>query len=150
MSPSQVQERHRYYEENKGAILADIEAIGATATGEKWKIPGGTLSTLRHRWQKNPKSNIKTAWDKHEYYEKHKEEILHDLKVLGRKTTKEKWKLAASTLVTLLTRWRVPLEERVAPNGWLPQLPEFSNTWEPEVQVKWLEIYGKLYVKDSK
>lgn len=150
MSRAEIEERHKYYEQNKEAILADVKAMGVMATGEKWKIPGGTMSTLRRRWQKHtdtpkPSNNPKTAWEKHEYYEKHKEEILGDLKVLGSVATKQKWNLPPSTLNTLLTRWQVPLEEREPQNGGLPPLPLFNEAWDPEVQIKWLDVYAKIH-----
>lgn len=43
--------RHRYYEQYKEKIIADLCAIGRAATRKKWKIPsGGTLNGLEKRW----------------------------------------------------------------------------------------------------
>ena len=146
MTRAQVQERHRYYEDNKEAILTDLKSMGIPATAKKWKIPYATVNTLRRRWgaEDDPRGR-NTTWDKHEHYEKHKDEILRDLKLIGRKASKEKWKLPPSTLVTLLTRWGVPLEGRGPDNGGLPPLPPWNDKWDPEVQIKWLDTYGKIY-----
>jgi hypothetical protein len=29
-------------------------------------------------------------------------------------------------------------------NGRLPRFPEFTNSWDPSVQLKWLDVYGSL------
>lgn len=142
MTRQQVMEKHEYYEQNREAVLADMESLGIAATVKKWKISYSTLHTLKRRWLKDLPRSRKTAWAKHDYYEKHKDEILNDLKVLGRKATKEKWKLPPSTLTTLLSRWGEPVEPHE--NG-LPALPPWNDEWDPEVQVKWLDIYGKVY-----
>jgi hypothetical protein len=47
----QIQERHRYYEANKEAIIADLLSLGRAATKKKWGIPpGGTITSLEERW----------------------------------------------------------------------------------------------------
>ena len=75
MTRAQVQERHRYYEDNKEAILTDLKSMGIPATAKKWKIPYATVNTLRRRWgaEDDPRGR-NTTWDKHEHYEKHKDE----------------------------------------------------------------------------
>lgn len=46
-----IRERHRYYEDNKETIIADLLSIGRVATRKKWKIPAGaTLPGLEKRW----------------------------------------------------------------------------------------------------
>jgi hypothetical protein len=51
MNHRQIMERHKFYEDNKQAILADVQSIGRTATCRKWNIPSGSLSILLRRWQ---------------------------------------------------------------------------------------------------
>lgn len=144
MTGEEVREKHKFYEDNKKKILADLRHIGATAVVKKWGIPYATISTLKRRWL-GKNRNRPTQWAKHRYYEDHKDQILRDLHTLGRKPTKEKWKMPPSTLQTLLTRWGVdPLEERPSVANH-PLLPPWNDNWDKEVQVKWLDTYGKIY-----
>lgn len=87
------QERHRYYEENRGAILADIIAMGPEAARRKWKIPITSFAQITARWQKQGIQPGATM-DMSRYV--------------------------------------------------LPPFPEFSNNWETEVQLSWLETYRAL------
>jgi hypothetical protein len=43
-------ERHKYYEQNKDAIIADLLKQGRTATSKKWDIPTSSLFVLQNRW----------------------------------------------------------------------------------------------------
>ena len=105
-------------------------------------------------------SNIKES---HRYYEKNKEAIIADLLSTGRSATRKKWGITSSSLHSLGTRWltkeqkaaipteRQPTQETTPPptnstpsNGQLPPLPQFSNAWEPEVQLQWFEVYETL------
>jgi hypothetical protein len=42
--------RHRYYEDNKDAIIADLSALGRRATCKKWGIPQPSILYLEGRW----------------------------------------------------------------------------------------------------
>jgi hypothetical protein len=100
--------------------------------------------------------------EKNQYYEAHKEEIARDLLSIGRSATREKWGIPTSTITSLERRWlteaqRAQIETygpagsplRPSPsspsrNGPLPPFPEFSGTWDPDVQLRWLEVYQTL------
>ena len=43
-------QRHRYYEDNKAAIIADFFKLDREAVQKKWGIPSPTLSYLAKRW----------------------------------------------------------------------------------------------------
>lgn len=45
-----VYERSRYYQENKDAILADLQKDGRQATRRRWQIPASTLTRLESKW----------------------------------------------------------------------------------------------------
>ena len=105
---------------------------------------------------------------KHRYYEDHKEEILVDLRSIGRRPTCIKWNIPSSTMTQLEKRWITPQEMKelsrrsYACKGGptvrkeivttstdhshnnLPSFPEFSNEWAESVQVKWFEVYEQL------
>jgi hypothetical protein len=113
--------------------------------------------------QRNP-SNIH---ERHRFYESHRNEITQDLLTLGRKATRKKYGIpTTSSLASLEKRWLTPdqkatLDSAVlkpaspsqdpAPstNGHLPHFPEFSGTWDPSVQLKWLEVYQNLHIKEK-
>jgi len=125
--------------------------LGKRAVNTRW-------NRKRPMNQKGPKDTTrKDNMVRHRYYEQNKEAIVKDMLEIGRKRTREKWGIPQPTIVYLEARWltdqqRAQVTDAGIPigDGCLPMLPFFSNDWEPEVQVKWLEIYGKLYVKDSK
>jgi hypothetical protein len=159
-----ILERHQFYEKNKKEIIRDYEAKGRQETAEKWKIPWPNLYQLLRRWGiiKTP-ADAKAAHEgsKHAYYERNKQEIIKDLLAVGRLPTRKKWKISSSTLFTLEKRWltadqkatldnitfspiRKAILDMTQGNNGLPQFPEFSNDWGPEVQLKWLDLYGQL------
>jgi hypothetical protein len=213
-------ERHRFYEANKTAILADVQSIGANATAKKWKVHGASLFHVLQRWEREAKTaSTETAekevkeveakeasiaekevkeveakeasiaekevkeveakevpqsrytrrrshtginpWTRHVYYETNKEEIIADLFSVGRNATRRKWGLSSGQFFALEKRWLTKeqkeivdkvaqnLELQTGENGRLPRLPQFSMTWPPEVQLKWLEVYDKLLTMDK-
>lgn len=89
---------------------------------------------------------------RHKYLERNKTAILKDLEVLTRPQVLKKWGIPGSTMPGLLKRWgehasapprsgRVP---KPGTNGQLPSFPEFSNEWQPEVQLAWFNGYLEL------
>jgi len=103
--------------------------------------------------------------EKHQRYEEHKEEILADLRSIGRPATRKKWKIPSGTMGLLEERWLTPQERQALTsrsrtssksparrqavvttptNNHLPSFPEFSNEWPESVQVKWFEVYEQL------
>jgi hypothetical protein len=102
---------------------------------------------------------------KHAYYEANKEAIVADLLNLGRTPTIKRWGIVRNTMYYLEGRWLTEEQRaRISPNGpalpasgrpqtsnngRLPQFPEFSPAWEATVQVKWFEIYEKLFDRHS-
>lgn len=91
--------RHRFYEENKIAIVADVKSIGTSATAKKWKINGASLHHVLKRWEREAKA-----------------------------AQPEQDKVISKT----------------SSDGRLPPFPVFSDSWTPEVQLKWFELYEKL------
>ena len=94
----------------------------------------------------------------YEYYEKHKEEILADLRSTGGPVTRKKWNISSRTMGLLEKRWFPPKETQALTSrssqakslpidnvhNNLPSFPEFSNEWAESVQLKWFEIYAQL------
>ncbi|HUV52789.1 MAG TPA: hypothetical protein VMW64_06920 [Dehalococcoidia bacterium] len=101
-------------------------------------------------------------FEKHRHYEKHKEEILADLRSTGRPATRKKWNIPSGTMGQLEERWLTPQERQdltsrsragssrsaATPtnnvDNSLPSFPEFSNEWPESVQIKWIEVYEQL------
>lgn len=109
------QERHKYYEENKEAIIADLFSLGRVATRAKWNIPKGSLGKLERQWL----------------------------------TEEQRLKLSVNLGTPPGTPGETPhpSTNSTPSNGRLPPFPQFSDTWEPEVQLQWLEVYEKLTTK---
>jgi hypothetical protein len=165
-----LQERHKYYEKHKQEIVDDLLSIGQVATREKWDISDSTIVGLKNRWL-NAAQKAKVASimppkrplghdEAHNFYEKHKSEIIIDLLTFGRVGTRKKWNIkASSSLFTLESRWLTPAQKArvdsvdVKSLGHshieLPQFPGFSNDWQPQVQLRWFDLYSKLIGRDS-
>jgi hypothetical protein len=92
---------------------------------------------------------------RHAYLEAHKQEIIKDLLTYGRTPTRKKWTIPAGTLHSLERRWLTPDEKAKLDtitfgigstlifSGKLPPFPKFSDSWDPQVQLKWLDIYER-------
>ena len=82
--------------------------------------------------------------DMKRFYDLHREDILLDIKKIGSKAAREKWRIASSTLNGLIKRWTEQPAETPAPaqrSNNLPLLPEWSDTWPESIQAKWLDIW---------
>jgi hypothetical protein len=141
------------------SLCGEVRQFPMEKDGEVVVLKPGRPPAKRGR----PKRN--RTWtgirEKNQYYEAHKEEIARDLLSIGRPATREKWGIPISTITGLERRWLTPEQiatitsgsSQPAPggppqapsrNGLLPHFPEFSGTWDPSVQLKWLEVYQTL------
>lgn len=105
--------------------------------------------------------------ERHRYYEGNKEVIVADLLSKGKAYTRKRWKIPRGSLGKLIQRWlteeqklKIPVNLATPPgtpgetphpstnsthsNGRLPPFPPFSDTWEPEVQLAWIDAYREL------
>jgi hypothetical protein len=121
--------------------------------------PGNPPGKNPRQFPTTPK--LRAAWCRHE---NNKQAIIADLLVIGNTATCKKWGILPQTMSGLKQRWLTPEERsrifwdrgghrtRGTPGqppqiGHLPTFPEFSGTWDPSVQLKWLEVYENLHVK---
>ncbi len=96
---------------------------------------------------------------RHRYYEEHKDEIISDLLSTGKADTMRKWNIpGGATIYQLMKRWLTPEQIGLIPGARrakssfsiatmpniMPKFPEFKDTWEREVQIRWLELYVEL------
>lgn len=51
MKHAELMKRHKFYEDNKQAILADVGSIGRAATAKKWNISPGSFYQVLERWK---------------------------------------------------------------------------------------------------
>lgn len=148
----------------------DRHNVGTCKCGEVRQFPWNAQDPAIVLKKGNPQVSEKEGlmkqhhMHKHKYYEDHREEIVADLRSIGRRPTCIKWNIPSSTMAQLEKRW-LTLQERqeftsrsyahkgpqtvrkvVISNGNdnLPSFPEFSNEWAESVQFKWFEIYEKL------
>lgn len=90
----------------------------------------------------------KNKTERHRFYDEHRYEILKDVADIGRQATREKWQIPSATMHQILTSWLDEKERSPGPgadrstNGHKPAFPEFSNEWDPQVQIKWLEVWA--------
>ena len=83
----------------------------------------------------------------HAYYLYNKEAILSTVKGLGLQKATLKLNIPKTTLYGLIKRWSKNGTPAPAPATAknttlvLPPLPAWSDTWDPTVQLAWLEIY---------
>lgn len=89
------------------------------------------------------------------YYEYNKDAILADIKLIGRRDTSRKWKIPQGSFSRLLTRWSKNGAYDLAPAGRKSRaagpfgLPAWSDSWGTELQLKWLDIFLYLKIKDE-
>jgi len=94
-------DRSRWYEQNRIAILADIEAMGPTKARKKWHAPSSTWSHKLRVWgvvsqarrlsaaTKLPLAATRMARGR--YFAEHAEEIERDLRAIGPAATCQRW-----------------------------------------------------------
>ena len=113
----------------------------------------GEVTPKKKRGRPRKRKNRSALMERHEYYLANKEAILTDHYALGHSRTAKKWEIPSSTLAGLMRKWLGAKDDAGRPGRWtgiyrLPSFPPFSNSWEPQVQVLWLQAYMKLL--DSK
>ncbi|MCJ7576487.1 MAG: hypothetical protein MUO80_07455 [Dehalococcoidia bacterium] len=138
-------------------LVREGEDLVCSQCHEHFPAPTGGHIPINGRRKKAKKAKLgrspQQSASKHAYYESNKQQMVTDLLTFGRMPTRKKWNISPSTLSTLEKRWLTPDQKAILdnmtfrPEIQLPQLPEFSNSWDPQVQVKWLEIYGELLKK---
>jgi hypothetical protein len=111
--------------------------------------------------EKAPTAALRTK-AKAKYYADNRGAIVEDLLNTGRAATANKWGICKGMTYRLIERWLTPEQRASMPhapsltpvattagpesgNGRLPHFPEFSATWDPSVQLKWLEVYENLH-----
>jgi len=90
-----------------------------------------------------------SALEKHTFIQTNIKEIVNDFRTKGSVKTIDRWKISSSTLYNLPEIREIVEHKaysRFSGDGAIPSLPEFSNDWTPEVQLKWLEIWEKVKV----
>lgn len=97
-------------------------------------------------------NEVKSTEERHKFLKANLDEIIGDCLFRGVVKTAAKWQISENCLYKTpeiheaLERKRAGLLEVPSTNGATPKLPEFSNDWTSEVQLKWLGIWEKLKV----
>lgn len=85
--------------------------------------------------------------EKHAFIIANAKEIANDYLELGYEKTIYKWRISKTALYAIPEIKEVRIQRPqlyVKPtDGQMPDLPQFSNEWSSEVQLKWLEIWEK-------
>lgn len=119
--------------------------------------PEGELPPVPPR----PEGNIKV----NKYYKANQKAILAEVARQGELATRKRWGIISSTWTQLKRRWGLPVESRKpgkrqvplkpASNGAkqpeaatsrlvFPTFPAWSESWPPELQLRWMDLYEKL------
>lgn len=92
---------------------------------------------------------ISTPRDKRAWYQANKDAMVRDLVANGKEGVQRKWGIK-SQLISHLKHTPLYHQLKGQPAvvtkplaNHLPPLPAFSNDWSPEVQIKWLEVWGQ-------
>lgn len=166
MNHQQIMERHKFYENNKQAILADVQSLGRAATWRKWEIAPASLHMLLARWRKpkeEPHKEVAVKTDerkaRHKFYEENKDAIVADMLKMGRQPARRKWQIPKGILPQLIEKWLSPDQVAIMnhvempaaekEDRQLPALPPFSALLDGPAQLKWLEIYEKLSDRET-
>lgn len=99
---------------------------------------------------------------KHLYIENNKDAIIADLLAFGRAAVSRKWDISESTIHTFerkhltteqkdaVTQIGIDIGRAKSPrqsdDGQMPPLPRFKDSWDVSVQLKWLNVYERLFV----
>ena len=77
----------------------------------------GTLTTGRNTPTLPPrrKRATRNRWQKHYYLELHTDQIIADVRALGRAAAARKWNVAHSTVLNILNRYLTPHERMLIP-----------------------------------
>jgi len=151
------------------SLCGEVKQFPWDGRGPTTVLKRGSLSISQVKdSQAKEESMAPNNREKHQYYEQQKEQILADLRSIGRPATRKKWNLTSSTIHQLESRWLTPQETKdltmqsqkerrasdrqqkasTTPGGnthnHLPSFPEFSNEWAESVQIKWFELYEVL------
>ena len=104
----------------------------------------GTIKCLLCGWE------LKDPLERRAWYQANRDEMVQDLLKFGNTKTIKKWgikiqmigHLKSTELYKQLTA-AVPSPVTTSPTNGLPHLPEFSNDWDPAVQIKWIEAWDR-------
>jgi hypothetical protein len=129
------------------SVCGEVRQFPMEKGQEPVTLKPGRPTNKRTR-EKAPTAALRTN-AKARYYRENRDAITQDIRTTGRIATCQKWDIPEKTYYKLISRWLTPDESAHQPNGHFPDLPEFSNTWDATVQVKWLDVYEKLHPKEE-
>jgi hypothetical protein len=129
------------------SVCGEVRQFPMDKGQEPVTLKPGRPSNERTR-EKAPTAALRTN-AKARYYRENKDAIIQDIRTTGRIATCQKWDIPEKTYYKLISRWLTPDEPAHQRNGHLPHFPEFSGTWETSVQLKWLEVYQNLHIKEK-
>lgn len=105
-----------------------------------------------------PRGNVAIS----KYYEDNRQAIEADIANLGVDAAMERWQIGENMLYKLRQRWGLKINIRkpaashqpapgltaaapAKPLPGLPPFPAFCDTWQPDVQIRWLDAYMVLH-----
>jgi len=128
-TPANRKEIGLYYDKHRPSILKDIKEMGKRDALARWNIALSTWSYLQKKWARQ---------DAGKYHKKRKlSKPLANMPVLPKPETDGENK-AWESFKDYLEKYY----PKVVPS--LPTLPVFNESWQPEVQIKWMEVWLAL------
>lgn len=140
---------------NRKRILFDVAALGEKEARIKWSIPFSSWIALKEgRWS----DSFRTGEDGRKELKPlgelnieppTREQLINNSskapKAAKQTPKKAREKPSGGEVLT-----PEPPQERLPSGDRLPSFPEFDDSWAPEVQIQWLEVYSRLAAQLAK
>ena len=110
-------ELHQFYQDHRPEILATVRKLGVTKAADAWQIPQGSINKILSNWG-----------------EPETPPVTENVNISSESNSPGSDRRAAAA----------PEESIIRSNVTMPAFPEFRDDWPQEVQLVWLETYGKL------
>jgi len=94
-----------------------------------------------------PSNHMEYVMQRHEFYERHKAEILSDVERIGLVAALATWRIPRRTWRDIRARWGLPgFVKAPKPAGrWdMPRMPRFNERWSEDLKSEWLRTYRAL------
>ncbi len=137
-----------------GNALADVDGrLKCASCGAAASTTGVPAPSPPPAQEPKPPAAHHPIKERRKYLNAHREEIIADYRAMGQAATEKKWGLCKNALRAKLHKWDVKTNRasRIKPAAATPQsdlrLPPWSDNWDVQVQLRWLEVFDHLTLR---